>query len=107
MMVELHSVLFYTQLLAAFQALSLSLILFAAVSVEFADRTIEVSEGVGQVTVCLLKNSTTAMDFSVTVASVESSPVSAEGLYRESWTESVRFIIISVSLSVLSFPRWC
>ena len=51
-------------------------------SVAFADRTIEVSEGVGQVTVCLLKNSTTAMDFSVTVASVESSPVSAEGLYR-------------------------
>ena len=49
-------------------------------SVEFADRTIEVSEGVGQVTVCVLRNSTTAMDFSVTVASVESSPVSAEGL---------------------------
>ena len=74
------AVLFYTQLLAAFQALSLSLILFAVVSVEFADRSIEVSEGVGQVSACLLKNSTTAMDFSVTVASVESSPVSAEGL---------------------------
>ena len=58
-------------------------------SVEFADRTIEVSEGVGEVTVCLLKNSTTAMDFSVTVASVESSPISAEGLYKESWVESV------------------
>ena len=73
-------------------------------SVAFADRTIEVSEGVGQVTVCLLKNSTTAMDFSVTVASVESSPVSAEGLYRESWAESVRFLIISVSLCTF-FPQ--
>ena len=58
---------------------------FAVVSVEFADRSIEVSEGVGEVTVCLLKNSTTAINFSVTVASVESSPVSAEGLYRDSW----------------------
>ena len=50
-------------------------------SVAFANRTIEVSEGAGQVTVCVLKNSTTAMDFSVTVASVEGVPVSAEGLY--------------------------
>ena len=49
-------------------------------SVEFANRSIEVSEGAGQVAVCLLKNSTTAMDFNVTVASVESSPISAEGL---------------------------
>ena len=49
-------------------------------SVEFANRTIEVSEGVGEVIVCLLKNSTTAMDFNVTVASVESSPVSAESM---------------------------
>ena len=81
MMVEkLHHCI---HLLAAFQ--TLSLILFAVVSVEFADRGIEVSEGAGQVTVCLLKNSTTAMNFSVTVASIESSPVSAEGLYRESW----------------------
>ena len=54
--------------------------LSAVVSVEFANRSIEVSEGVGEVTVCLLKNSTTAMDVSVTVASVESSPVGAEGL---------------------------
>ena len=54
-------------------------------SVEFADRGIEVSEGAGQVIVCLLKNSATAVDFSVTIASVESSPISAEGLYRESW----------------------
>ena len=50
------------------------------VSVEFANRSIEVSEAVGEVTVCLLKNSTTAMDFNVTVASLESSPVSAEGM---------------------------
>jgi len=50
------------------------------VSVEFANRTIEVSEGVGEVTVCLLKNSTTAMDFSVTVTSLESSPISAESM---------------------------
>ena len=77
-------VLFYTQLLAAFQALSLSLILFAVVSVEFDDHTIEVNEGAGQVIVCLLKNSTTSVGFNVTVASVESSPVSAEGWYRES-----------------------
>ena len=49
-------------------------------SVEFANRTIEVSEGVGEVTVCLLKNTTTAMDFSVAVASVESVPVSAESM---------------------------
>jgi len=38
-------------------------ILLAVVSVEFANRSIEVSEGVGEVTVCLLKNSTTAMGF--------------------------------------------
>ena len=49
-------------------------------SVEFANRTIEVSEGVGEVTVCVLKNSATAMDFNVTVTSVESTPVSAQGL---------------------------
>ena len=77
-------VLFYTQLLAAFQALSLSLILFAVVSVEFDDHTIEVNEEAGQVIVCLLKNSTTSVGFNVTVASVESSPVSAEGWFRES-----------------------
>ena len=59
---------------------TLSVILLAVVSVEFANRSIEVSEGVGEVTVCLLKNSTTAMDFSVTVASLESSPVSAESM---------------------------
>ena len=66
------------QLLAAFKALPL--ILFVVVSVELANRSIEVSEAVGEVTVCLLKNSTTAMDFNVTVASLESSPVSAEGM---------------------------
>jgi len=55
-------------------------ITFAVVSVEFANRSIEVSEGVGEVTACLLKNSTTAVDFSVTVASIESSPVSAESM---------------------------
>ena len=49
-------------------------------SVEFTDRTIEVSEGVGEVTVCVLKNSATAMDFNVTATSVESTPVSAQGL---------------------------
>jgi len=54
--------------------------LSAVVSVEFANHSVEVSEGVGEVTVCLLKNSTTAMDFSVTVASLESSPVSAESM---------------------------
>ena len=53
---------------------------FAVVTVEFANRTIEVSEGVGGVIVCLLKNSTTAMDFNVTIASVESSPISAESM---------------------------
>jgi len=57
----------------------------AVVSVEFANRSIEVSEGVGEVTLCLLKNSATAMDFNVTVASLESSPVSAEGMKRENW----------------------
>jgi len=70
------------QLLEAFQ--SLSLILFAVVSVEIVNRSIEVSEGVGEVTVCLLKNSTTVVDFNITVASVESSPVSAEGLQQRS-----------------------
>ena len=49
-------------------------------SVEFANSSIEVSEGVGEVTLCLLKNSTTAMDFSVIVTSLESSPVSAESM---------------------------
>ena len=68
--------LYCIQLLEAFQ--SLSLILFAVVSVEIFNRSVEVSEGVGEVTVCLQKNSTTAMDFNVTVASL---PVSAEGLY--------------------------
>ena len=70
------------QLLAAFKAFSW--ILFAVVSVEFANRSIEVSEGVGEVTVCLLKNSTTVVNFNITVASVESSPVSAEGLQQRS-----------------------
>ena len=78
MMVEL--LYYFTPSCLQHSKLSLSLILFAVVSVEFADRSIEVSEGVGEVSACLLKNSTTAMDFSVTVASVESSPVSAEGL---------------------------
>jgi len=44
-------------------------IVLAVVNVEFANRSIEVSEGVGEVTVCLLKNSTTAVDFNVSVIS--------------------------------------
>jgi len=59
--------IYFVQLIAAFQ--TLSVIVLAVVSVEFANRSIEVSEGVGEVTVCLLKNSTTAMDFNVTVIS--------------------------------------
>jgi len=74
--------------------------LSAVVSVEFANRSIEVSEGVGEVTVCLLKNSTTAMDFNVTVVSVESFSVSAEGLHRNIGLNQYDFSL-TLSLSYL------
>ena len=77
-------------------------ITFAVVSVGFANRSIEVSEGVGEVTVCLLRNSTTAMDFNLTVTSVGSSPVSAEGLHRNIGLNQYNFsLTLTLSLSYL------